>query len=55
LNEYEKAISSFERALALAPANNETQKALDESRAINVQQLCQEHLIPSIRPMSIPE
>jgi cytochrome c-type biogenesis protein CcmH/NrfG len=32
LNEYEKAIQSFERALTLDPTNDEIQTALNESR-----------------------
>ncbi|CAF3362012.1 unnamed protein product [Rotaria sp. Silwood2] len=55
LNEHEKAINSFERALALDPANDEIKKALDESRAIHSRQLSHNHLNPELSPMSIPE
>jgi TPR repeat protein len=55
LNEHVKAINSLERALALDPANNKIQKALDESRKIHNQQLRQEHLNPKMSPRTIPE
>jgi TPR repeat protein len=55
LNEHEKAINSFERAKALDPVNNEIQKVLDESRETHSRQLRQEHLDPSLRPMSMHE
>jgi TPR repeat protein len=55
LNDHEKAINLFERALALAPANSEVQKALDESRQILGRQLRQEHFEPKMRPRTIPQ
>ncbi|CAF4113214.1 unnamed protein product [Rotaria sordida] len=55
LNDHEKAINSFERALALAPTNNEIQKALYESRQILGRQLRLEHLESKLSPRSIPE
>jgi TPR repeat protein/uncharacterized coiled-coil DUF342 family protein len=55
LNEHEKAINSFGRALALAPTESDIQKALDESREIHSRQLRQDHLDPGWRPRSIPE
>ncbi|CAF4169035.1 unnamed protein product, partial [Rotaria sordida] len=55
LNDYEKAINSFERALALAPTNNEIRKALDESRQILGRHLRLEHLESKLSPRSIPE
>jgi TPR repeat protein len=55
LNEQEKAINSFERALALEPAKSEIQKALNESRYTLGQQSRKEHLDPWLRPRSLPE
>ncbi|CAF1433959.1 unnamed protein product, partial [Rotaria sordida] len=55
LSDHEKAINSFERALALAPTNNEIRKALDESRQILGRQLRLEHLESKLSPRSIPE
>jgi TPR repeat protein len=55
LNEHEKAINSFEQALALAPTNNEIQKALDESRAIHGRQSRQEHFDPRLQPKTMDE
>ena len=55
LNEHEKTINSFERALALAPTNNEIQKALDDSREVLSRQLRYDHLDPRGRPRTMPE
>ncbi|CAF1072800.1 unnamed protein product [Adineta steineri] len=55
LNEHEKAINSFERALALAPTNDDIKKALDESHHILGRQQRQEHLDPESKPKSILE
>ncbi|CAF3494606.1 unnamed protein product [Rotaria socialis] len=55
LNEHEKAMNSFERALALDPTNAEIKKTLDENRVIHSQQLSHNDLNPELRPMSIPE
>ncbi|CAF3443637.1 unnamed protein product [Rotaria socialis] len=55
LNEHEKAINSFERALALDPINNEIRKALDESRQFYGRQIRQEHLDPRLKPTTIFE
>ncbi|UJR16848.1 hypothetical protein I4U23_003747 [Adineta vaga] len=55
LNEHERAINSFERALALDPTNNEIKKALDESRTIYARQSLNDHLNPEMRPMTMPE
>ncbi|CAF1028525.1 unnamed protein product [Adineta steineri] len=55
INEHEKAINSFERALALGPTNNDVQKALDNSRLIHSQQLRQEHLDPRLQPKTMDE
>ncbi|CAF0990796.1 unnamed protein product, partial [Adineta steineri] len=54
-NEHEKAIKSFERALALSPANVEIQNALDESRQIHGRQQRQEHLDPRLQPKTMAE
>jgi TPR repeat protein len=55
LNEHEKAINSLERALAIAPTNNEILKALDESRQIHTRQSREEHLDPRLKPRTMPE
>ncbi|CAF4160407.1 unnamed protein product, partial [Rotaria magnacalcarata] len=55
LNEHEKAINSFERALTLDPINNEIRKALDESRQIYGRQIRQEHLDPRLKPTTMSE
>ncbi|CAF0829268.1 unnamed protein product [Rotaria sordida] len=55
LNEYEKAINSFERAFALDPMKKEIQEALDDSRQILSQQSRHEHLDPEWSPKTIPE
>lgn len=55
LNEHEKAINSFERALALSPTNSEIQKALDASRHIHGRQGRQEHLDPRLQPRTMDE
>ena len=55
LNEHEKAINSFERALALAPTNDDIKKAMDESHQILGRQQRQEHLDPESKPKSILE
>lgn len=55
LNEHEKAINSFERALALAPTNSDIKKALDESRSMQCRELSQQHMDPRGRLGTIPE
>lgn len=55
LNEHEKAISSLERALALAPTNEEIKKALYESRDIYSRQSREEHLDPRLKPKGMDE
>ena len=55
LNEHEKAINSFERALALAPTNGDIQIALDDSRDILSRQLRYEHLDPGLTPKTVQE
>jgi TPR repeat protein len=55
LNEHEKAINSFGRALALDPANTEIQKALDESQSILARKSRQEHLNPRTTPATMSE
>ncbi|CAF1311162.1 unnamed protein product [Adineta steineri] len=55
LNEHEKAINSFERALALDPTNNEIKIELDKSRSVYMRQLCYDHLNPEMRPMMMSE
>ncbi|CAF2950054.1 unnamed protein product [Rotaria sp. Silwood2] len=55
LNDHDKAINSLERALALAPTNDDIRKALDESRQTYSRQSRYEHLDPRIRPRTIPE
>ena len=55
LNEHVKAIRSFERALALAPTNNDIQKALGESRDILSRQQRHDHLDPRLTPKTMPE
>ena len=55
LNEHEKAINLFERALALDPINDQIQQALDDSRSIYGRQSRQEHLDPRWMPRTILE
>jgi TPR repeat protein len=55
LNEHEKAVNSFGRALALAPGNIEIQKALDESQSVIGRQARQEHLDPRSKPATVSE
>ncbi|UJR19603.1 hypothetical protein I4U23_022737 [Adineta vaga] len=55
LDDHEEAIISFERGLALDPANMKIQKAIDESRHILGRQSRQEHLDPRTQPITIPE
>ncbi|UJR32479.1 hypothetical protein I4U23_019941 [Adineta vaga] len=55
LNEHEKAINSYERAIALDPVNANIQKAMDESRQIYGRQSRQEHLDPRLKPRTMPE
>ncbi|CAF0807054.1 unnamed protein product [Didymodactylos carnosus] len=55
LNEHEKAINSFERALALDPSNRKIQEELSNSRQIQARQLRQEHLDPRLKPLTVPE
>ncbi|CAF1620986.1 unnamed protein product, partial [Adineta ricciae] len=54
-NEHEKAIKSFERALALDPSNVEVQTALTDSRQIYGRQVRQEHLDPRLQPKTRAE
>ncbi|CAF4695946.1 unnamed protein product [Rotaria sp. Silwood1] len=55
LNEHDKAVNSFERALALEPTKDEIRKALDESRHILGRQMRCEHLDPRFSPRTVPE
>ncbi|CAF1239156.1 unnamed protein product [Adineta steineri] len=55
LGYHDKAINSFERALALDPTKSETQKALDESRIIVHRNARQEYLDPRANWKTIPE
>ena len=55
LNDHEKAISAFERALALDPVNKKIQDALYDSRHIQGQQLRHDHLNPRTQPMTMDE
>ncbi|UJR34523.1 hypothetical protein I4U23_021931 [Adineta vaga] len=56
LNEHERAINSFEQALALDPAHKDKIiKDLSKSREIYSRQQVQEHLYPNRRPMSMTE
>ena len=55
MNENEKAIRSFERALALAPSNNEVQDALSSARQVHGQQTRKEHLDPRLQPRTMDE
>ena len=55
LDEHEKAISSFERAFALDPTQNEIEKELDESRIVLHRQSRQEYLDPRLYTKTIPE
>ena len=55
MDEYEKGINSFERALALDPANKEIQKALDESRQMHDQRLRQRQLDPRVNSSTMSE
>ncbi|CAF4123709.1 unnamed protein product, partial [Rotaria sordida] len=53
LNEHEKAINSFERALAFAPSDRAIKDALDDSRTILQRQLRQQHLDPLENPTTM--
>ncbi|CAF3357993.1 unnamed protein product, partial [Rotaria sp. Silwood2] len=55
INELEKAINSFERALALDPLNSEVKKVLDTSQFKLSQQQRHEHLDPRLKPQTIDE
>ena len=55
LNENDKAITSFERALALAPTNDEIKNALVDARQTHSRQLRQEHLDPRLQPITMDE
>ncbi|CAF3444839.1 unnamed protein product [Rotaria sp. Silwood2] len=55
LDEHEKAVNSFERALALDSTRKEIQQALDESRIILSRQSQQEYLDPKLYTKTIPE
>lgn len=55
LNDHDKAISSFERALALDPVNKKIQDALYDSRHIHGQQSRHDHLNPKMQPMTMDE
>ncbi|CAF1182899.1 unnamed protein product [Adineta steineri] len=55
LDYHDKAINSFERALALDPTKIEIQKALDESRIIVHRNSRQEYLDPRANWKTIPE
>ncbi|CAF1518655.1 unnamed protein product [Adineta steineri] len=55
LDYHDKAINSFERALALDPTKSEIQKALDESRIIVHRNSRQEYLDPQENWKIIPE
>ncbi|CAF3999454.1 unnamed protein product [Rotaria sp. Silwood2] len=55
LSEHERAINSFERALALDPNNKKIQEALDDSRQVQCRQSRNEHLDPKCQPITIPE
>ena len=55
LNEHEKAIHSFERALALDPDSKKIQEALDDSRQIYGRQSRHEHLDPRLKPTTMQE
>ena len=55
LNENEKAIASFERALALAPANDEVMDTLADARQVHTRQMRQEHLDPRLQPRTMDE
>ncbi|CAF4762809.1 unnamed protein product, partial [Rotaria sp. Silwood2] len=54
-DEHEKAVNSFERALALDSTRKEIQQALDESRIILSRQSQQEYLDPKLYTKTIPE
>ena len=55
MNEQEKAINSFERALVLDPSSVETKKALDSSKSTYSQQQRHEHLDPRMRQHTMDE
>lgn len=55
MNEQEKAICSFERALAREPCNNKVKRALDASRWKDSEQKSHEHLDPRLKPQTIDE
>ncbi|CAF1394017.1 unnamed protein product [Adineta ricciae] len=55
LNKYEKAITSYECALAPDPINTQIQKTLFESQLVHGRQLRQEHLDPRFQPKTMPE
>ncbi|CAF1410678.1 unnamed protein product [Adineta ricciae] len=50
LNKHEKAITSYECALAPDPINTQIQKTLFESQLVHGRQLRQEHLDPRFQP-----
>jgi TPR repeat protein len=55
LSEHEKAMSSFQRALALDPTNKKIQEAMDESRQIQGRMSRYEHLDPRLKPTTMEE
>ncbi|CAF1310485.1 unnamed protein product [Rotaria magnacalcarata] len=55
INEHDKAVNSFERALALEPTKNEIQKELDDSRHIFGRQMRYEYLDPQYSPKTVSE
>jgi TPR repeat protein len=55
MNEHEKAINSFERALALDPSSAETKTALDSSKFTYSQQQRHEHLDPRMKQQTMGE
>ncbi|CAF4135221.1 unnamed protein product [Rotaria sordida] len=55
LSEHERAINSFERALALDSNNKKIQEALNASRQVQCRQSRNEHIDPRCQPITIPE
>jgi tetratricopeptide (TPR) repeat protein len=55
LSEHEKAINSYERALALDPKNTKIQEALTDSRQIQCQLARHDHLDPRGQPVTMQE
>ena len=55
MNEHEKAIDSFKRALAQEPCNDEVKRALDASRWKKREQERYEHFDPRSKPQTIDE